>query len=98
MMHRFAITYDIADDGRRARVRDWLKRFGQWHQYSVFVCDLSPPQLLLVRGGLESMIEPSEDQILLFNLGPSGGRARLATTCLGRIKRPDPTPTASFIY
>lgn len=82
-MHRYLITYDITDDGRRNRVCQCLKGWGDHIQYSVFSCELSPHQLVLLRNELHDTINHDEDQILLFELGPVGGRGDHCVVAIG---------------
>ncbi|BAZ29225.1 hypothetical protein NIES4074_16640 [Cylindrospermum sp. NIES-4074] len=38
------VSYDISEDKRRTKIHSVLKGYGQWMQYSVFECDLTPTQ------------------------------------------------------
>lgn len=94
-MHRYLVTYDITDDGRRNRVCSCLKGWGDHIQYSVFNCELSNHQLVLMRNELHDEIKHDEDQVLIFNLGPVGGRGDDCVVALG--KPYGPTRPRSFI-
>ena len=82
-MNRFLVTYDISADERRLKVFQCLKGWGTHIQYSVFTCDLSLSQQVKLKSELRSFIHHDEDQILLFDLGPTSGRALDCVTCLG---------------
>jgi len=51
------VSYDIEDDKRRGRVHRTLKSFGQWVQYSVFECDLTRAQYLVLRHRLDDYVK-----------------------------------------
>src|SRR5262249_17743562 len=51
------VSYDIEDDKRRGRIHRILKSFGQWMQYSVFECDLTRAQYLVLRHRLDDYIK-----------------------------------------
>ena len=82
-MNLFIVAYDIADDDRRTDVFQYLRRWGNHLQYSVFRCELGKPALAELLAELEEMIHNGEDQILLFDLGPIDGRAAASVIPLG---------------
>jgi CRISPR-associated protein Cas2 len=50
------VSYDMEDDKRRGRIHRILKSFGQWVQYSVFECNLTRAQYLVLRDRLDDYI------------------------------------------
>lgn len=93
MSNRYYVTYDIADPRRLRRVFQIMKGAGEHVQLSVFCCDLSARQkeALLLR--LSDAIMPSEDQVLLIDLGPTEGVAPGRVTALGQPHSPgEPGP------
>lgn len=63
------ISYDIEDDKRRTRIHRILKNFAQWVQYSVFECDVSRAQYLVLRHRLDDAINKAEgDSVRLYFL------------------------------
>ena len=82
-MNLYIIAYDIADDRRRTKVFQYLRRWGNHLQYSVFRCELGRPSLAELHAELEELINHDEDQILLFDLGPVDGRASRSVIALG---------------
>lgn len=82
-MNLFIIAYDIADDDRRTEVFDYLRRWGNHLQYSVFRCELGATSLAELHAELEEMINHDEDQILMFDLGPTDGRAAESVISMG---------------
>ena len=64
----FIIAYDISNDKRRTKVHKALSGFGQWTQYSLFECFLTPRQLVQLRARVESLIDSSEDSLRIYPL------------------------------
>ena len=62
------VSYDIEDDKRRGRIHRILKSFGQWMQYSVFECDLTRAQYLVLRHRLDDYIKKAEGDSVRFYL------------------------------
>lgn len=71
MRNVFLISYDVADDKRRAKVFKKLKGRGEAVQFSVFRCKLSPTEKLTLRGELWEVLNLNEDRLLLIDLGPA---------------------------
>ena len=70
MRRNYVVAYDIADDKRRTHVFKMLFGYGDHAQYSVFFCELSPLELVTLRGRLRKAINHDEDQVMLVDLGP----------------------------
>lgn len=62
------VTYDIADDRRRARVARLLEDYGVRVQYSVFDCLLDERRLLELRRKLQDEIDQSQDSVRFYTL------------------------------
>jgi CRISPR-associated protein Cas2 len=88
MTSRFYVTYDICDPRRLRRVFQILKGAGEHVQLSVFCCDLSARQKEALMLDLGSAIQPSEDQVLFIDLGPTEGVAPDRVAALGRPHAP----------
>lgn len=84
MQTRYLVTYDISDDDRRTLVFKTLRGYGDHIQYSVFRCDLSEMQKVALVAALHPLINHSEDQILVIDLGPVDGRGADCIVPLGR--------------
>jgi CRISPR-associated protein Cas2 len=82
--HTYIVSYDIADARRLRYVFKLMKGWGLHVQYSVFQCDLSSANVTELQSALEDIIEPSTDQVLFINVGPTDGRAKDAIESLGR--------------
>lgn len=84
MRIRYIVTYDITDARRLRRVHRTMRGYGEALQYSVFSCDLSPAERVLLVEALTPLINHREDQVLLIDLGPADGRGRESIESLGR--------------
>jgi CRISPR-associated protein Cas2 len=94
MRNRYIVTYDITEDDRRNKVFAALRGFGDHIQYSVFRCDLSERERVMMCAELHLLINHQHDQILLFDLGPVDGRA---ATCVDAIGRHYITPERTVV-
>lgn len=65
----YIITYDIAQQKRWRQVFKTLKGYGEWLQLSVFECRLSSRRYSEMLADLESLIDLSEDHVLILDLG-----------------------------
>jgi CRISPR-associated protein Cas2 len=61
-----------------------MRGFGTPLQYSVFQCDLSASERVLLIEALMPIINHREDQIMLINIGPADGRGSESIEALGR--------------
>jgi len=52
-----------------------MRGFGDALQYSVFLCDLSPSERIILLEKLTPLINHHEDQVMLVNLGPADGQS-----------------------
>ncbi|MEW6542248.1 MAG: CRISPR-associated endonuclease Cas2 [Nitrospirota bacterium] len=84
MRHLYIVTYDICDPKRLRRVFKTMKGFGTHLQLSVFQCDLPDIDLLKMREALGGIINHSEDQVLVIDLGPTEGRPIKSIESIGR--------------
>ena len=66
-MAKFAITYDISDDRRRAKVARVLLHYGQRIQKSVFVGYLEDDEHRCLRRDLGPLLR-SDDRLEMFRL------------------------------
>lgn len=89
MRHSYLVTYDVSDDKRLRQVFRCMNGYGDPVQYSVFRCDLSDHERVLMVAALTEMIHHQEDQVLIYNLGPVDGRRACSYEVLGR---PSPPP------
>ena len=67
-MDSYLVCYDIADPKRLRKVATTCEDFGVRKQYSVFLCRLSPTNLVRLRSRLYDIINLGEDQVLFIPL------------------------------
>ena len=66
---RLAITYDISENSNRRRVRNTLRGYGAWKQYSVFEVEVSKTERVELEDKLDSIIDPQDgDRIRIYRL------------------------------
>ncbi|MDZ7781130.1 MAG: CRISPR-associated endonuclease Cas2 [Gemmatimonadota bacterium] len=66
---RYLVAYDVSDDKRRDKVFNELHGFGDWAQFSVFLCELTDRELIRMRIELRQAIQEDEDQVMILDLG-----------------------------
>lgn len=65
----YTIAYDIPDDGRRVKVANTLKSFGERVQLSVFECWLNPAQLQELKRLLLKKADLTQDSVRIYPIG-----------------------------
>ena len=88
MRNRFIVTYDVSDPKRLHKTAKKMEGFGDRLQYSVFACDLSKKELVLLKAALMEIINEKEDRVLIIDVGPVSGRGGKTLTALGRQVSP----------
>lgn len=73
---RYLVAYDIRDDRRLRSIASCMEGYGTRIQYSVFVCDLSDRERVLMRGDVEHLMKMSEDSVMVIDLGAAGDSSR----------------------
>src|SRR6266851_3243335 len=73
---RYLVAYDIRDDRRLRGIAGCMEGFGTRIQYSVFVCDLSDQEKVIMRGDIEALMKASEDSVMVVDLGAAGDSSR----------------------
>jgi CRISPR-associated protein Cas2 len=66
---RYLVAYDIRDDRRLRTIATTMEGYGTRIQYSVFVCDLSDQEAVLMRADLETRMKATEDSVMVIDLG-----------------------------
>ena len=74
MRNRYLVAYDIRDPIRLRQMRQTMMGFGEPRQYSVFLCELSPKEKVIMISTISGAINHADDSVLVVDLGPSGGR------------------------
>jgi len=70
MRHYVLATYDIADDRRLRKIFKLLRGYGEHVQYSVFLCQLTDKDMVVLKEKISDIIHHKEDQAILLKLGP----------------------------
>ena len=86
MRNKFLVCYDVSDPKRLARTYKKMNGFGEPAQYSVFICDLSPKERVLLEEALTEILNLKEDRALIVDMGPSEGRGSESFTTLGNAR------------
>lgn len=66
---RYLILYDIRNPRRLRRIFDTMRSHGSRFQYSVFLCDLNPSELLALKWELKERMNHNDDSIAIVDLG-----------------------------
>ena len=88
MRNRYIVAYDVSDAKRLRQTHKKMNGFGEPLQYSVFSCDLSPKERVILEETLTEIINLKEDRILIIDTGPAEGKAAKALKTLGRQLKP----------
>lgn len=81
---RYLLAYDIRDRRRLRRVHQVAKTWGYPLQYSVFVCDLTRSELLMLKSDLLEEMSVVQDSVGIFDLGPPDGRGIRCVEFIGQ--------------
>jgi CRISPR-associated protein Cas2 len=73
---RYLVAYDIREDRRLRNVATCMEGYGDRIQYSVFICDLSDQEAVLMRADIEARMKLSEDSVMVVDLGKGGDSTR----------------------
>lgn len=66
---RYLVMYDICDEYRLRRVHEIVSGHGDRLQYSVYVCDLNPTELVKLQWQLTDEMNLMQDSVAILNLG-----------------------------
>ena len=80
----YLVGYDIRDNKRLRKVHEVMLGFGDPVQYSVFVCELSEVERILMIERLTFHIKVTEDSVFLIDLGPANQRTKRRFRYLGQ--------------
>ena len=67
--NRYFVCYDVRDPQRLLQTYKTMCGYGDRLQYSVFLCDLSDVELIMMRGDLEDVMNTKEDSLVIVNVG-----------------------------
>jgi CRISPR-associated protein Cas2 len=83
----YIVAYDVTDDRRWRQVFKLMRGYGDHLQYSVFRCELSDQERIVMMDRLSRVIKHDQDQVLFFPLGPAGGVNEQRVYALGLAYR-----------
>ena len=84
MRNLYLVSYDISDAKRLRKVFKTMRGFGEHLHYSVFLCELSPKENMILTTTLDDIIHHSDDRIVIVDLGGTEGRAKERIKFLGQ--------------
>ena len=84
MRHTYIVCYDICEAKRLRQVFKTMKDWGDRVQYSVFECQLTPAEQLILREKLAAVINHRLDQVLFIRLGPAEKRSERVIEAIGK--------------
>ncbi len=88
MRNRYIVAYDVSDGTRLRRIFKKMNGFGDALQYSVFACDLSSKERVLMEEALTEIMDIKEDRVIIIDVGPVEGRGGDVVRTLGRQVKP----------
>ncbi len=95
MRHSYLVAYDISSSPKRlAQTSKCMCGYGNRIQYSVFLCDLTPRDKIIMENRLKTIIDLQEDQVLIVKLGPAQGSLATSIESIGVPYEP---PGSSFV-
>ncbi len=97
MRARYMVSYDISDQKRWRKVYRTMRGYGEPLHYSVFRCDLSASEYVLLLEALTRVIHHEEDRVVLVHIGPSRGRTDERIQSLGRPGQSGPFERVAVI-
>lgn len=74
MRHFVLVSYDISDDRRLRRMYKLLRGYGEHVQYSIFLCQLTDKDKVVLTEKIRDVIHHKEDQTIMITLGPVDGK------------------------
>jgi len=80
-MDSYIVAYDISDPKRLRKVAATCEDFGYRKQFSVFLCRVSPTDLVRLRSRLYDIIDLTRDQVLFI---PMCGKCVNGIEAIGR--------------
>lgn len=88
MRNRYIVAYDVREPKRLRRTHKKMQGFGDALQYSVFVCDLSKKELIIMEEAISDLMNLREDSAMIIDTGPANGRGAKSIKTLGAQKAP----------
>ncbi len=80
MRNRYLVCYDVSDPVRLVKTYKKMNGYGDPAQYSVFMCDLSAGELVMMKEELGDLLNLDEDRVLIVDIGPAEKQDRRIMT------------------
>jgi CRISPR-associated protein Cas2 len=93
---RYLVAYDIREPKRLKRTHAAMKGFGYPLQYSVFICDLSLSEKIMMREAVGEIMNQAVDSFAIVDLGDPEIRGVECFEFIGRM-RPLPRGEARVV-
>jgi len=77
MRHFVLVSYDISNDYRLRKMFKLMRGYGEHVQYSIFLCQLTDKDKLVLAEKIKDVIHHKEDQAIMITLGPVMGKGSL---------------------
>lgn len=87
---QYIVCYDIRDPKRLRLTHKLMLGYGNPLQYSVFLCELSRPERLVMEQRLREVTNQRDDSIAIIDMGPLSRRSRNRIYFLGKGKLKKP--------
>jgi len=85
LRNKYLVSYDISDEKRLNRVFNKMKGYGEPIQYSVFICNLSLKEKVMMISALKEIINNREDSIIIIEIGSSDKNTNDLIELIGKI-------------
>lgn len=95
MRRRYLVAYDISEPKRLRRMFKTMRGYGDPVQYSVFLCDLTPQERVLMLEALTRVYHAAEDRFFVVDLGPVRSLAKDRMEFFGR--KPEELPETGAV-
>lgn len=91
MRRRYLVCYDIREPRRLRETHRVVCAFGEFLQYSLYVCDLSGSERIRMMDALRDVVDQRVDSLVVFDLGlaESGTSARIVHTLGPGLRLPE---------
>ncbi len=84
MRKRYLVSYDICESKRLQKVHRKMMGYGNPLQYSVFLCDLSEKEKMIMVSELTELINVVDDSVVIVDLGISEAKRRNRVESIGK--------------
>lgn len=74
MRHFVLVSYDISNDYRLRKMFKLMRGYGEHVQYSIFLCQLTDKDKVVLAEKIKDVIHHKEDQAIMITLGPVDGK------------------------